>query len=269
MRIQVASDLHLELLPEDLGTGLLVDPHPDAELLILAGDIHIGVEAIRYFRDWPVPVLYVPGNHEFYGQTWEDVRERLRDSASGTSIQILDNGAHIIDGVRFLGTTLWTDFAIDRSRPAPSAMELAGTYLKDFFEIHTRSAETLSGVITPAMILADHQESRTWLESQLRSEFAGKTVVITHHAPHRLSVHRKFVGHPLTPAFSSDLSDLMQRTDLWIHGHAHDSFDYQVGRCRVVSNPAGYSLNRRGSLSGRESLQLENPGYKASYLVEI
>ena len=101
------------------------------------------------------------------------------------------------------------------------------------------------------------------------SDFAGKTVVISHHAPHRLSVHRKYVGHPLTPAFASDLSDLMHRTDLWIHGHAHDSFDYWAGRCRVVSNPAGYSLNRRGNLSGRESLHLENVGYQASYLVEI
>lgn len=269
MRIQVASDLHLELLPEDLGAGLLVDPHPDAELLILAGDIHTGVEAIRYFRNWPVPVLYVPGNHEFYGQTWEDVRERLREATAGTSIQILDNDAQVIGGVRFLGTTLWTDFAIDRARPAPSAMELAGTYLKDFFEIHTRSAEAPNGLITPAMILADHMASRAWLEGQLRSEFVGKTVVITHHAPHRLSVHRKYVGHPLTPAFVSDLSDLMHRTDLWIHGHAHDSFDYQVGRCRVVSNPAGYSRGRRGSLSDRESLQLENPSFQACYLVVI
>lgn len=269
MRIQVASDLHLELLPEDLGAGLLVEPHPDAELLVLAGDIHTGVEAVRYFRDWPVPVLYVPGNHEFYGQTWEDVVATLREAASGTSIQILDNDVHIIDGVRFLGTTLWTDFAIDRARPAPSAMELAGTYLKDFFEIRARSSDAPNGLITPAMILADHQVSRAWLEGQLRTEFIGKTAVITHHAPHRLSVHRKYVGHPLTPAFASDLSDLMQRTDLWIHGHAHDSFDYQVGRCRVVSNPAGYSLNRRGSLSGRESLQLENPSYQSSYLVEI
>lgn len=269
MRVQVASDLHLELLPEDLGAGLLVDPHPDAELLILAGDIHTGLEAIRYFSNWPVPVLYVPGNHEFYGQTWEDVREGLREATSGTSIQILDSDACVFGGVRFLGTTLWTDFAIDRARPALSAMELAGTYLKDFFEIHTRSAEAPTGLITPALMLADHLASRTWLENELRREFVGKTVVISHHAPHRLSVHRKYVGHPLTPAFASDLSDLMHRTDLWIHGHAHDSFDYQVGRCRVVSNPAGYSLSRRGSFSGRESLKLENPGYQASYLVVI
>lgn len=269
MRIQVASDLHLELLPADLGAGLLVDRHPHAELLILAGDIHTGVEAIRYFRDWPVPVLYVPGNHEFYGQTWEQVRATLQEAASGTSIQILGNDVHIIDGVRFLGTTLWTDYGIDRARSAPSAMELAGNYLKDFFEIRTRSSEAPNGLITPAMILADHQASRAWLEGQLRSEFDGKTVVISHRAPHRLSVHRKYVGHPLTPAFASDLSGLMHRSDLWIHGHTHDSFDYQVGRCRVVSNPAGYSLNRRGSLSGRESLQLENPSYQSSYLVEI
>ncbi len=269
MRIQVASDLHLELLPEDLRVELLVDPHPDAELLILAGDIHTGVEAIRHFRNWPVPVLYVAGNHEFYGQTWEDVRASLREATAGTSIQILDNDACVIGGVRFLGTTLWTDFAVDSARPAPSAMELAGTYLKDFFEIHTRSAEASTGRITPALMLADHLASRTWLEGELRREFIGKTVVISHHAPHRLSVHRKYVGHPLTPAFASDLSELMYRTDLWIHGHAHDSFDYQVGRCRVVSNPAGYSLSPRCRLSGRESLQLENPGYQASYLVVI
>jgi hypothetical protein len=148
-------------------------------------------------------------------------------------------------------------------------MELAGTYLKDYFEIHTRSAEAPAKLITPAMILADHLASRTWLEGELRREFIGKTVVISHHAPHRLSVHRKYVGHPLTPAFASDLADLMHRADLWIHGHAHDSFDYQVGRCRVVSNPAGYALNLRDILSGHESLKLENPEYRASYLVVI
>lgn len=269
MKVQVSSDLHLELLPEDLSVEVLIEPHPEADVLVLAGDIHTGVNAIQYFRDWPVPVLYVPGNHEFYGQVWEVARAALRQAAEGTSIRVLDNDVLHIDGVRFLGTTLWTDYAVDRGRPAASAMELAGSYLKDHFEIRSLAGDGTKEFITPAQMRQDHQASRSWLEGELALDFPGKTVVISHHAPHRLSVHRKYVGHPLTPAFASDLSDLMHQADLWIHGHAHDSFNYQVGRCKVISNPAGYVLNRNEFVSGRGELRLENPDYERRQLLDV
>lgn len=269
MKVQVSSDLHLELLPEGLGVDVLIEPHPKADVLILAGDIHTGVNAIQHFRDWPVPVLYVPGNHEFYGQAWEMARAALKQAAEGTSIRVLDNDALHIGGVRFLGATLWTDYAVDRGRPAASAMELAGSYLKDHFEIRSLEGDGAKKFITPAQMRQDHQASRSWLEGELEQDFPGKTVVISHHAPHRLSIHRKYVGHPLTPAFASDLSDLMHQADLWIHGHAHDSFNYQVGRCKVVSNPAGYVLNRNEIASSQGELRLENPDYERCHLLNV
>lgn len=91
----------------------------------------------------------------------------------------------------------------------------------------------------------------------------------THHAPHRLSVHRKFVEDPLTPAFVSDLTEQLRLADLWIHGHVHDSFDYSVGRCRSVANPAGYPLNRTAKLLNRSDLKLENADFKPGFVVDV
>lgn len=269
MQIQVASDLHLELLPQDFGIERLLVPHPEADILVLAGDIHNGTKAIELFRDWPVPVLYVAGNHEFYGQVWQDTRRDLQEACVGTAVQFLDNAAVEIGHVRFLGTTLWTDFAIDRSRPPASAMELAGASLRDFFQILSREDDSPPVPITPGQLLADHQVARDWLQERLNGLFEGKTVVISHHAPHRLSVHRRFIGDPLTPAFASDMSDLLRCADLWLHGHAHDSFDYRVGRCRVVSNPAGYSLKSKSIGKGKDELRIENGSYGPSYLLTL
>lgn len=91
--------------------------------------------------------------------------------------------------------------------------------------------------------LADHERSRSWLERELAKPFAGKTVVVTHHGPHPLSIAPRFVGNALNAGFVSDLTPLMAGADLWLHGHVHDSFDYRVGACRVVANPAGYAMN--------------------------
>ncbi len=269
MKIQVASDLHLELLPADWGARHLLAPHPDADLLVLAGDVHRGAQAIECFKDWPVPVLYVPGNHEFYGQIWEEARHKLQESAAGTAVRVLDNDSYQVGDARFLGTTLWTDFEIDRARPAASSMRLAATGLNDFFQIRSQRGDPTSGLLTPELLLEDHRASRSWLNSQLKVPFQGRTVVITHHAPHRLSVHRKYVGDPLTPAFASDLTDLLHQTDLWIHGHTHDSFDYKLGRCRVVSNPAGYALNRKSSLQSAADLKLENPAFDEGLVLAL
>lgn len=269
MKIQVASDLHLELLPDEYGTERLLDPHPQADVLVLAGDIHNGTKAVELFKDWPVPVLYVAGNHEFYGRVWQDTRRDLQAACAGTAIRFLDNTAVEIGDVRFLGTTLWTDFAIDRSRPPASAMELAGASLRDFFKILSRDNGSPPVPITPAQLLADHQAARYWLQQELQTSFEGKTVVISHHAPHRLSVHRRFVGDPLTPAFASDLQDLLRHADLWLHGHAHDSFDYRVGRCRVASNPAGYSLAPKPDSRGSDQFRLENDGYDPRCLLTL
>jgi hypothetical protein len=137
MRIQLASDLHLELLrrwPHEC----LITPAPGAELLVLAGDIHRGPRAIERFALWPVPVLYLAGNHEYYDSQWEPLRSDLRLAADGTAVRFLDNDVFTLDGVRFLGSTLWTDYTLS-GIPLPEAMEAAEGFLLDHRRILTGS----------------------------------------------------------------------------------------------------------------------------------
>lgn len=265
MKIQIASDLHIEQLPAAVKERVptVITPAPEADLLILAGDIHEGAAAIDLFKDWPVPVLYVPGNHEFYGQGWPGALEHMRRACRGTAVTLLDKDEVVIDGVRFLGATLWTDFKINRNIPTETAMGVAQTQLLDYFKIKTQM-----GLLKAHNTRDEHHNARSWLKGELEKPFDGKTVVITHHAPHPLSVHRRYVGDVLTGAFVSDLSELLFHPDLWIHGHCHDGFDYQVGRSRVVSNPSGYVLNRVQVVAGEVPI-FENGTWQNEFVVEI
>lgn len=136
MKIQLASDLHCELLPPSLANERIIQPAPDADLLVLAGDIHVGLGAVDLFKDWPVPVLYLAGNHEFYGQDWTRTRCDLRQACFGTQIHFLDNDSIVLGGVRFLGCTLWTDFQM-RGFTQTQAMSAAEARLNDYFKIKT------------------------------------------------------------------------------------------------------------------------------------
>ena len=106
------------------------------------------------------------------------------------------------------------------------------------------------------------------MENELAQPFDGKTIVVTHHAPHPLSIHPRFAGNPVNPGFVSDLGPLLDRADLWLHGHTHDGFDYWVGRCRVLANPAGYILNRKTANSERE-FTFENGKFDPAFVIEI
>lgn len=265
MKIQIASDLHLESLHEAVRERYptLITPAPEADLLVLAGDIHEDCAGIELFKDWPVPVLYVPGNHEFYGVGWPGALEHMRRACEGTAVTLLDKDEIVIDGVRFLGATLWTDFRINRGIPVETAMGAAQTQLLDYFKIKTQM-----GLLKANNTRDEHHNARSWLKREIKTPFDGKTVVITHHAPHPLSVHRRYVGDVLTGAFVSDLTELMFDPDLWIHGHCHDGFDYRLGRCRVVSNPAGYVLNRAQVAAGEVPIW-ENSAWQSEFVIEI
>lgn len=262
MKIQLASDLHLELLGTIWGTGAFIEPAPEADVLVLAGDIHNGIQFFEVFKDWPVPVLYLAGNHEFYGQAWEQTRANLRRICAGTNIHFLDNDRIEIAGVRFLGCTLWTDFHQEGLTQSES-MAHVERGLNDYHRISTQA-----GVLTTQQTLEDHRLSRQWLERELAKPHPGRTVVVTHHAPHPLSIHPRFLGNPLNAGFVSDLTPLLDKVDLWLHGHVHDSFDYRVGKCRVVANPAGYTLNRR-DLKSMGDRQLENLAFDGMCVLEL
>lgn len=111
---------------------------------------------------------------------------------------------------------------------------------------------TESGLFTPQDALALHLASRKWQEDETAKPFDGKTVVVTHHGPHPLSVHPRYAGDKINAEYVSDLSSLLAHVDLWMHGHVHDSFDYRVGHCQVVANPACYVRNRASAASREE-----------------
>lgn len=261
MKFQLASDLHLEFLERRFPRARLITPAPAADLLVLAGDIHNGVKAVQAFKDWPVPVLYLAGNHEFYGHSWEQTRADLRSACAGTRVSFLDNDVLVFEGVRVLGCTLWTDFRTDCDTPEQGMRDVENG-LNDFHLIRTQE-----GTLRAAQTLADHELSRRWLERELARPFDGRTVVVTHHGPHPLSIHPRFEGHSLNAGFVSDLTPLLKDVDLWMHGHTHDSFDYRVGRCRVVSNPAGYLLHQAPVGEG-DAFKLENRSFDPALVLE-
>jgi predicted phosphodiesterase len=232
MKLNILSDLHLS-------QGELPVPENDADLVVLAGDIARPERAIGWASRIAKPVLYVPGNHEFYGGSIEGTVAELKRLASGTRVRVLDDEAVVIDGVRFLGTTLWTNFRIAGEGEArAAAMHEARRFMRDFSVVRMGGA-----TFTPEASTTLFTRHAAWLEDRLAEPHRGPTVVITHHAPSPKSVHPRFEGSPLNACFVSDAERLLDgsRVRLWIHGHTHDSFDYEVNGTRVLCNPRGYA----------------------------
>jgi predicted phosphodiesterase len=250
IKLAVLSDLHLS-------QGALPVPQSGADVVILAGDIARPKEAIAWASGFRQPVLYVPGNHEFYGGAIDTTAAELRRLSAGTRIRVLDDEEVVLDGVRFLGSTLWTDFGIfGEGEKRAAAMREAQRFMRDFSRIRFGEA-----TFTPQDSAALYARHRAWLAARLAQPHAGPTVVITHHAPSPRSIHPRFAGSLLNACFASDAEALAgaDRARLWIHGHTHDSFDYDLGGTRVVCNPRGYA---------RDGVN-ENPSFDPSLVVEV
>lgn len=245
-------------------------PPTDADVVVLAGDIHNGTAAVDWAeRTFPArAVLYVPGNHEYYDGEYHEVARALRERTANSNVRLLDNEEVVIDGVRFLGSTLWTDFELFGEPTLVQAIEESLRYVVDFRAIRFGD----DGLFTPEHSLVLHREARDWLADRLHRRFAGKTVVVTHHAPHASSVHPKWGASLTSAAFVSNLDAMLGKAALWIHGHTHDGFDYTVNGTRVVANPMGYRTSnwkhsRDGSVPAVVSY--ENPKFDEALVVEI
>ncbi|MCC6474585.1 MAG: metallophosphoesterase [Burkholderiales bacterium] len=229
MRLLVYSDLHLEVKP-------FAPPRTGADLIVLAGDIHNGAAGIAWARaNFSVPVLYVPGNHEYYEGEYHAVRAELHAAAHATGIRLLDPGEAVIGGVRFLGCTLWTDYSLASPQARPKAIEHARRRNPDHLLI--RFGER---ALAPEDAIAMCAAQRSWLAARLDQPGGLPTVVITHFAPHVGSLAPAYIGHPANPGFIVPLDEMMGRAALWIHGHTHTAFDYRVRGTRIVCNPRGY-----------------------------
>ncbi len=234
MKIQILSDLHLNVAEME-------PPLTDADIVVLAGDIARPERAIAWARQFSQPVVYIPGNHEYYGGSLAGVGQRLRAAAEGSNVCILDCGAAVFGRVRILGCTLWSDFRLfaEAERQQQSRAE-ATRLMYDFSRV--RIDDDAPDLFTPALSADLFDRASAWLHTALQVPYEGTTVVVTHHAPCTRSVHPKYADSPITPAFVSDLDELVAGSGaaLWIHGHVHDSHDYRIGATRVLCNPRGY-----------------------------
>lgn len=243
MRIQILSDLHLERHPD-----WRADPDPRADVLVLAGDIGsyqkgsrlTEADAFGLSRFAPgtpgAPwrrVLYVPGNHEYDGLEHAPTRERLRALCERLGIVWLDGQTRVLDGVRFVGTTLWSDFAA--LGDIPRAMRAADWYLS---KNTTRRDDR---PLLAADLREMAQDCQRWLRARLAEPWDGPTVVVTHFAPSLACADPRYGLAPGTAGFCNALDELLARADLWIHGHLHCPIDLTVRGCRIVANPLGYA----------------------------
>jgi predicted phosphodiesterase len=268
LKIRVLSDLHLENDEPD------TIPHADADLVVLAGDIHNHALGLRWAAetfDPGVPVVYVPGNHEYYDGEFGALETAMHDAAAQTDHVHFLNNATLTDPAgrfRVLGTTLWTDFALfgtdDAARDA--AIAASRRVMLDFRGpiqlAWPEGLDTPSRDFTPDDSLALHARSRAWLAAELAKPFDGRTIVVTHHAPHRLSLAPRFADDLASAGFVNDLPELVHApVALWVHGHTHTSFDYTTDGTHVVCNPRGYRDRRTG--------QPENPAFGWDKVIEI
>jgi predicted phosphodiesterase len=240
VRIQILADLHRELNPA------FDPPLVDADVVVLAGDVARGSDGVEWMRaKWAsTPVIYVAGNHEFCNRwqndffTMPDALAELRAKAAGTNVHFLENDEVVIGDVRFLGCTLWTDFALFGQDVQDAVMTRVEKHMPEYAHAFINPEQRLRA----RDVLELHQASRRWLKERLYDYFEGSTIVVTHHAPSARSSSVWHVGDPLNPAFFSNLESLCdgERVRLWIHGHTHNSVDYEIKGTRIISNQRGY-----------------------------
>ena len=255
MKIQLLSDLHLEVHPH-----FAAEPAAGADLLVLAGDIgsyqqgsmlldaDFGLARFSPLHGWPTPVLFLPGNHEYDGQDFDAAHIRLRETCERLGMVWLERAEVQIQGVRFIGTTLWTDFdALGPTADDPGAQlaQLLRAREKAFRAANFYLRKT-GGVRHGAPMLAQQVREQglacqLWLRKALLQAHDGPTVVVTHFAPSLRSADPRYGMTPGTAGFCNALDDLLARADLWLHGHLHAPSDYVHRGCRVVANPLGYA----------------------------
>lgn len=254
MRAWIFSDLHLEY--GKAGHGLDV---PDADICLCAGNLL--ERGVAPSVDWlgqnvaPImPVVFVPGNHEYYHSSIKEGFDAgLMAAREYKNLYMIDQGFVIVGGVRFVGATLWTDFSLfgDPRLPMLEAAEQIGDYRK--IKISKNPLKRFS----PRQATGLHFNARIVLESMLAAQPDCPTVVITHHAPSLLSMSQDWVDNPLAPSFASNLERLVMRhqPEFWIHGHVHNNADYMIYNTRVICNPRGYPSR--------------NPEFDASLVVDL
>lgn len=249
MKLQIASDIHLEHNPCTIPVL--------GDVVVLAGDLHAGCRGIEWAKRHfdGRPVCYVSGNHELYGHVYPDFIDEMRNAAAGSNVHFLEQDECILDGVRFLGATCWTDFTLlGYSRQADCA-DAAKDGLNDFVYIEKGGGHLLR----PEDVAAVCRSTIAWLHERLTEKHDGPTVVILHHAPSIFCTEPKFrSNNMLAAAFCNNLEGMIRefQPTLVISGHTHFCCDFHIGSTRLVSNQRGYTDG-------------EVPGFDPAFCVEV
>lgn len=238
MKIHLMSDLHLEFSKMSF-KGYEVPE--DTDVVVLAGDTHPGVFGLMWaaktFKD--LPIVVVAGNHEFYGKRrLHKHYMKMQKKAKDLGIHFLQNDSVVIDGVRFLGGTLWVDYNLYGN--APLAMLNAVDEMNDYKCI--AQGPTSQRRLQTETVLNEHKQTVDFIVDELSKDFDGKTVVVTHHAPCELSCFGQYKRNANNVYYASKLEGLIYayQPNYWLHGHVHASSDYMLEETRVVVNPRGY-----------------------------
>ena len=265
------SDLHLESHP-----GYHPRPAPGADLLVLAGDVgsyqrgsaltddDFGLARVSPRHGWPVPVLYVPGNHEYDALDFDATHERLRETCERLDITWLEREERVFGAVRFVGTTLWADFdalVLQPGAPEATTQEVLRQRHKAFRAANfylQKAAAMRNG----EMMLAEGWREQAlvcieWLRTALGRPFDGTTVVVTHFAPSLRSADPRYGVTPATAGFCNSLEDLIGQAQFWLHGHLHCQHDYVERGCRVIANTLGYASKG------------EQEGFQEAFLLDV
>jgi len=251
MNIRIISDLHLEF---GYGQMAILDtmPEEDKQVLVIAGDLGVATYADAYisflidvssrFKH----VIYIMGNHEHYNNSFlmtkSIIQSNLNWAGIADKVSILEKECIDIDDVSFVCATLWTD--MDKENPI--SMYQIPDYMNDYHKIKTGvEGDEYMHRLRAKDTIADHKQAKEFIfsECQRVKNENRKLVVVTHHAPSRLSISDGFENSDINGAFVSDLSNEMLDLDypmIWIHGHVHQSHNYQLGKVEVICNPYGY-----------------------------
>lgn len=265
--VHIISDLHLEFT-KNLYTHSFVK----CDVVVVAGDLcpitknNIGLDWL--VDNFDVPVIYVAGNHEYYNypNSVEKLEDYLREQLSKTkykNIYFLQNESVELFGVKFIGSTLWTDYNLTNSQK--ESMNYAEMYMNDFRHISFEGF--INGMPNKAQkFLEIHTESLEYVITEMSIPYDGQTVVVTHHCPSPGSIHEKYSNSPLNPAFTSDLNHIITKLspNYWIHGHTHTSFDYKIEDTRIICNPMGYWW-----INGNGFIQRENDYFRGDLVIHV
>ena len=247
MKLKILSDIHLEFSNYKI-------QYDNEDILVLAGDISPNPDKttehiIKYLQtNRQAKLIYVLGNHDYYNKSieetlslWKDMSDYI-NSIVNTRFWFLHDDSVVINGIRFFGTTLWTDM----NDKDTATMEIANANMSDYSYIKD---------FTPSKSVLLHEQSKTFL-SECLDISEEPVVVITHHLPSFMSIlpkyKRSITSRYLNGAFASNMDYLIDKSMLWIHGHTHSSLDYKTGKSRVVCNPRGYCNNSPENLEFKD-----------------